>query len=134
MPVEEQLELEQILYSSTYWKKGKDTLRSMVGTNDEAVAQYNAQLHPAKTSLTLTEGQEENNQAAPGPGQYKVRGAFIQKYVPENLQFFGSTQRRFDFKQKKSSMPGPGSLFCSLHFFFFTFLLLYIYSFVYHLL
>ena len=65
MPVEEQLELEQILYSSTYWKKGKDTLRSMVGTNDEAVAQYNAQLHPAKTSLTLTEGQEEDNQAAP---------------------------------------------------------------------
>ena len=66
---------------------------------------------------------KKNNQAAPGPGQYKVRGAFIQKYVPENLQFFGSTQRRFDFKQKKSSMPGPGSLF-----------VLYISSFVYHLL
>tara|TARA_B100000795_G_scaffold236935_1_gene197326 strand:+ start:542 stop:1945 length:1404 start_codon:yes stop_codon:yes gene_type:complete len=46
---------------------------------------------------------------APGPGAYRTRGAFVVKYVPENLQFFGSTERRFDFKTKMSSMPGPGS-------------------------
>ena len=45
----------------------------------------------------------------PGPGAYRTKGAFVVKYVPENLQFFGSTQRRFDFKTKMSSQPGPGS-------------------------
>ena len=38
-----------------------------------------------------------------------LSGAFVVKYVPENLQFFGSTERRFDFKTKMSSKPGPGA-------------------------
>ena len=60
-------------------------------------------------SSNKAKSKRKKKDTRPGPGQYRVKGAFVVKYVPENLQFFGSTQRRFDFKTKMSSKPGPGA-------------------------
>lgn len=47
---------------------------------------------------------------APGPGDYRPPDQFYRKSVPESLQFFGSTSRRFrDRPSAKSAGPGPGS-------------------------
>ena len=47
---------------------------------------------------------------APGPGQYRPRDHFKRTPVPESMQFFGSTSRRFrDRPTAKSAGPGPGS-------------------------
>ena len=51
----------------------------------------------------------KKREQAPGPGQYRIRGAFVVKHVPEQLQFFGSTQRRFDRKLNVAAIPGPGA-------------------------
>ena len=47
---------------------------------------------------------------APGPGDYKPPDQFYRRSVPESLQFFGSTSRRFRDRPKvKNAAPGPGS-------------------------
>jgi hypothetical protein len=47
---------------------------------------------------------------APGPGAYVPKDQFRKPPVPESMQFFGSTSRRFqDRPSVKSAGPGPGS-------------------------
>ena len=47
---------------------------------------------------------------APGPGDYRPPDQFYRRSVPESLQFFGSTSRRFRDRPKvKDAAPGPGS-------------------------
>ena len=74
---------------------------------------FSGEFEPRGTSSFLSRSVRNKNMKkarAPGPGDYKPPDQFYRRSVPESLQFFGSTSRRFRDRPKvKNAAPGPGS-------------------------
>ena len=73
-----------------------------------------AKMNPQQTKTEFTESEEEETDSeedeTPGPGYYynpRAYTSFRPRFVPENLQFFGSTSDRF-VKRKIEQNIGPG--------------------------
>eukprot|EP00698_Gefionella_okellyi_P000642 TRINITY_DN10568_c0_g1_i1.p1 TRINITY_DN10568_c0_g1~~TRINITY_DN10568_c0_g1_i1.p1 ORF type:complete len:513 (-),score=80.82 TRINITY_DN10568_c0_g1_i1:813-2351(-) len=61
----------------------------------------------ASRDARLNQKVPEVDEITPGPGAYRLPDPFYRDRVPNNLQFFGSTQKRL--LDNKSSNPGPGA-------------------------
>eukprot|EP00949_MAST-11_sp_MAST-11-sp1_P003801 g3801.t1 len=122
---------EYSLGSSIETKKGVDWARSRSTRTDftkntgagPSPADYDTtgsarnnimQLEPRPTASFASKVERvktvKSKHAMPGPGHYGAprTGNFEPKRVPESMQFFGSTSRRFGSMGRNGQTPGPG--------------------------